>query len=236
MMNDIVRIETEEHFLPQFAIVGYKKTRSYHEDDHYFTYHKVKAEKLTAGTPLTKDTAKNIFECLEGDLIKYSFKGIIPNSLLHFEFKGNLNLLWTFFPKQTTLHFKERTGISTGLYPIPKLVFCLQGNCLRVFAIDRKDRIEPSTRLLYAPFLNVGTNGNVCMGTASINYEGFEYYEDIMCYVERQFFNSVFTEIHNNKLIKGNIVERMKSIQGIGKFDDRLLISSNLQLKDLYEK
>ena len=236
MMNDIVRIETEEHFVPQFAIVGYKKTRSYSEDDHYFTYHKVKAEKLTAGTPLTKDTAKNIFECLEGDLIKYSFKGIIPNTLLHFEFKGNFSLVWMVFPKQTTLYFKETTGIPTGLYPIPKLVFSLQGNNLRVFALNRKDHIEQSTKLFYAPFMNVGINGNVCMGTASINYEGFEYYEDIMCYAERQFFNSVFTETHNNNLIKGNIIERMKSIQGIGKFDDKLLVSCNLQLKDLYEK
>lgn len=235
-MEKKLTIDTEEHLIPKFAIIGYKKTSSDYKHGHYFSYHNIVAEMLTAGMPLTKDTASNIFRCLEGDLIKYSFKGILPKNLLHFDFKETLSIIWIVHPKQYNLFFDTKTGIPIGLYPLPKLVFALNGNSLKVFALKRNDTLENDTKLHHAPLLNINSRGKVCMGSASIDYEGFEFYEDIMGYVEKQFFNSVFTETHHNDLVKGNIIQIMKNLNGKKRFDEILLVTNNQTLKDLYEK
>ena len=73
------------------------------------------------------------------------------------------------------------------------------------------------------------------MGNASMDYDGFEYYEDIMGFVEQQFFRSVFTATHHNHIAKGNIVDVMKRNFGKTSFDDGLLNENKLILKDLYE-
>lgn len=234
-MERLTILQADKHYLPKFAIIGYSKEEDYYNRRHYFSYHNIVGEKLTAGMPLTKDTARNIFTCLEGELIKYSFKGMLPKNLIHFDFKGHIQLVWYVYPKQHTLYFDTGTGIPSGKYPLPKLVFKLEGNSLSVFSVLRKDTLSESTAVYNAPLLNVNGRGKVCMGNASMDYDGFEYYEDVMGFVEQQFFRSVFTAAHNNNLVKGNIVNVMKENLKKPSFDDGLLIESKLTLRDIYE-
>lgn len=228
-------IQTDTHYLPNFAIIGYTLEDDYFNKCHYFSYHNIVGERLTAGMPLTKDTARNIFTCLEGDVIRFRFKGMIPKTLIHFDFKGNIHLVWYVHPKQYILYFDAGTGIPSGFYPLPKLIFKLDGCSLSVFAVMRRDTLCESTHLYNAPLLNVNGSGKVCMGNASMEYEGFEYYEDIMGFIEQQFFRSVFTATHNNKLVKGNIVSVMKEHFEKPSFDDGLLIERKSTLNELYE-
>lgn len=235
-MENVIRFDADEHLLPKFAIISYATNSELYQSTHYFSYHKIIGEKLTAGMPLTKETAQNLFQCLESDLVKFSFKGVLPKSLIHFDFKGNLRLIWFVHPKQHSLFFDSITGISMGLYPMPKLLFFLEGNNLRIFSLKRNDSLNDATKLYHAPFLNVGSTGRVCMGNATMDYDGFDFYEDIMEFVEKQFFSSMFTATHHNQLIKGNLIDYMKDIQGQQKFDDSILIPNNLILNQLYEK
>ncbi len=228
-------LQADEHFLPKYAIIGYSQDKDYYNQGHYFSYHNIVGEKLTAGMSLTKDTARNIFSCLEGDLIKFRFKGMLPKTLIHFDFKGNLQLVWYVHPKQHTLYFDTNTGVTSGKYPLPKLVFKLEGNILKVFALLRRANLNESTSLYNAPLLNVNSQGKVCMGNASMDYDGFEYYEDIMGFVEQQFFRSVFTATHHNQIAKGNIVEVMKQHFEKPSFDDGLLLKNSMILNQLYE-
>jgi len=234
-MENIASINTEEHYLPKIAIVGYERTNGYYNSENYFSFHKIVAGKFSAGMPLTKDTARNIFSSLESELFKFSFKGILPKNLIYFNLKGNLNLIWYNHPKQYQLYFDGKTGIESGKYPMPKLLFFLKDNCLRVFALHRADMLDNETPIYNAPMLNINSGGKVCMGTASINYDGFEFYEDIMGYVEQQFFRSVFTESHHQNLVKGNIVKVMKALRNTSKFDDALLQKNSRTLNELYE-
>ncbi len=234
-MEQLAILQADQHFLPKFAIIGYAKEDDYYNRSHYFSYHSVVGEKLTAGMPLTKDTARNIFTCLEGELIKFRFKGMLPKNLIHFDFKGHIQLVWYVHPKQHTLYFDTATGIPSGKYPLPKLVFKLEGNSLSVFAVLRNDQLSENMWLYNAPLLNVNGRGNVCMGNASMDYDGFEYYEDIIGFVEQQFFRSVFTATHNNNLVKGNIVNVMKENFEKPSFGDGLLIANKMTLSELYE-
>lgn len=234
-MEQITVLQATDHYLPKFAIIGYVKEDQYYRNDHYFSYHEVVGTKLTAGMPLTKDTARNIFTCLEGDLIKFRFKGMLPKNLIHFNFKGSFQLIWYIHPNQQMLYFDARMGIPSGKYPLPKLIFKLVGNSLKVFAVNRKDTLSDGTTLYHAPLLNIGKQGNVCMGNASMDYDGFEYYEDVMGFVEQQFFRSVFTETHHNSLVDGNIVKVMKQHFEKPSFYDGVLIANKMTLKQLYE-
>ncbi|HEA21757.1 MAG TPA: hypothetical protein ENH87_12685 [Pricia antarctica] len=137
--------------------------------------------------------------------------------------------------KQRMLYFDTKTGIPSGKYPLPKLIFKLEGNALKVFALNRKDSITDGTPLYHAPLLNIGRQGNVCMGNASMDYDGFDYYEDVMGFVEQQFFRSVFTETHHTRLVDGNIVNVMKQNFGKPSFNDRVLIVNKMTLNELYE-
>ncbi len=234
-MERIAVLQATDHFLPKFAIIGHTKGDNYYRNDHYFSYHEVAGTKLTAGMPLTKDTARNIFTCLEGDLIKFRFKGMLPKNLIHFDFKGTFQLIWYVHPIQRMLYFDTKTGIPSGKYPLPKLIFKLEGNALKVFALNRKESLSDNTPLYHAPLLNIGRQGNVCMGNTSMDYDGFEYYEDVMGFVEQQFFHSVFTETHHNQLVDGNIVNVMKQNFEKPSFDDEVLIANKLTLNQLYE-
>lgn len=73
------------------------------------------------------------------------------------------------------------------------------------------------------------------MGNASMDYDGFEYYEDVMGFVEQQFFRSVFTETHHNQLVDGNIVNVMKQNFEKPSFDDEVLIANKMTLNQHYE-
>lgn len=234
-MEQTAVLNAKDHFLPKFAIIGYEREDENYRNDHYFSYHEVAGTKLTAGMPLTKDTARNIFTCLEGDLIKFRFKGMLPKNLIHFDFKGTFQLIWYVHPKQRMLYFDAKTGISSGKYPLPKLLFKLEGNALKVFALNRKESLSDDTPLYHAPLLNIGRQGNVCMGNVSMDYDAFEYYEDVMGFVEQQFFRSVFTETHHNQLVDGNIVNVMKQNFEKTSFDDEVLIANKLTLNQLYE-
>ncbi|QLG46604.1 hypothetical protein [Costertonia aggregata] len=234
-MEQIAVLNAKDHFLPKFAIIGYEREDENYRNDHYFSYHEVAGTKLTAGMPLTKDTARNIFTCLEGDLIKFRFKGMLPRNLIHFDFKGNFQLIWYVHPKQRMLYFDAQTGIPSGKYPLPKLIFKLEGNSLKVFALNRKESLTEDTSLYHAPLLNIGSHGKVCMGNASMDYDEFEYYEDVMGFVEQQFFRSVFTDTHHNNLVEGNIVNVMKQNFEKPSFDDGVLIANKMTLNQLYE-
>lgn len=234
-MEILTTLTAEEHFLPKIAIVGYESVKEYYTQENYFSFHNIVGGKLTAGMPLTKETARNIFECLETELFKYSFKGILPKSLVHFNLKGGLELLWYVHPKVHQLYFDAKTGIESGRYPMPKLLFQLHDKELKIYALNRSDSLTDETKVYHAPVLNCNAQGAICMGNASLNYDGFEYYEDIMGFVEQQFFRSVFTETHHNRLIKGNYVTTMKALKDTSRFDDTLLQENNQLLADLYE-
>lgn len=83
--------------------------------------------------------------------------------------------------------------------------------------------------------MNIGRQGNVFIGNVSMVYGGFEYYEEIMGFVEQQFSRSFITETHHNQLVDGNILNVMKDNFEKPSFDDKLLIANKMTLNRLYE-
>lgn len=229
-MERLDKTGIENMHIPKCAIVMYN-TPNY--STPIFQYHKIINGKLTAGQSLTLSTAKNIFKSLKVEAKTYQFKGIIPKYVLSINQSTKLSITWAVRAQKKYLYFKESTAIESGLYPLPKLIFQLSGSQLRVFAVGKKEELTEDSVLFFSPFLNVGKKGAVCMGTASLNYSSFTYIEDIISFVEKQFFSSVFSETHNNAITKGNVISHYKKLLNKNSFNDNILNPSNIKLSQL---
>ncbi|SEC67903.1 PRTRC system protein B [Tenacibaculum sp. MAR_2009_124] len=230
-MFALSNIRERDNLIPTFAIIGYISDKQ----NNLVTYHTIQKDKLSSGEPLTKETANGIFGALKAELQPYSFKGIIPRNVLHFNMKVNLELTWICNPKVKKLYFAEDTDIKSKSYPIPKLIFRLIGKTISVFAIKSNDPINENTQVYFSPFLNVDNNGNVCMGDTSLNYQNFEHYEEIMQFIENQFFCSMFTHIHNSNMLNKNVVLAYKEHENKKKFNEQLLVESPFKIHHIYE-
>ena len=60
----------------------------------------------------------------------------------------------------------EAKKLNSGIFPQPPLVFKVRGGELFVRALERSVRPESTTRLMTAPYWNVGQEAKVCLGTA----------------------------------------------------------------------
>ena len=61
---------------------------------------------------------------------------------------------------------EEARKLNGGIFPHPPLVFKVRGSELFVRALEKNVRPEASTRLMNAPYWNVGGDARVCLGTA----------------------------------------------------------------------
>ena len=234
MMDETI-YDPQRHFVPKLAIVGYEAHNEYYGNGAcYFSKHPIIGGKLGAGAPLTQEMVKDILKLVDVESNEYTFKGRLPKQLLYFKDKGQLLLVWYCDRKTERLLFKEGLDIPTASYPLPKLIFVLNGNTLFVYAIKRKTPLHDGTQLYHAPFMNVYSPGSVCMGDVSVDYGRFGHYEDIMDFAEKQFFMSLFTHTNHNDLLDGNFVELMCQMKGRQAFDEKLLIPNHKTLCDTY--
>jgi len=191
-------------------------------------------DQLGVGKPLTEESAKHIFGFLEGKTFSnsYGFKGIIPENILQFK-TDDLFVVW-FTPAQTKqLHFKDTLPVNSDYYPVPPLVWKLTPNNLSVFAVLQKP-FSDNERLYQAPFLNVGSNGSVCMGSAKYRTTSTKY-EKIIQKAEDAFFNSVFTHTNTDRLVEGNIVDLLQELQEkkIKAFPSDRLLKAKMSVSNL---
>ncbi|TLP81845.1 hypothetical protein [Maribacter sp. ACAM166] len=228
--------DPRQHYEPKVALIGYEAVNGYNgQDKCYFSKHPIRKGKLGAGAPLTKDAVRDMLKLVDVDKNQFSFKGLLPRKLLYFKEKGTLQLVWCCNRKTERLLFKDGLEISTGDYPIPKLLFSLFGESLSVYGLLRKKPIHERSELYHAPFMNTYITGNVCMGNATLDYGHLGFYEDIMAFAEQQFFQSVFTHTNHNHLLNGNYVELMPQMLEKQNFDETLLIPNHKTINDIYE-
>lgn len=164
--------------------------------------------------------------------INYHIDFITPN-ILHFK-KEQRHLIWYSKPQRQKLLFDEKLNIQSTNYPLPYLLWVLQENTLKVFALKNapKDANEP---LFQAPFLNVYNSGKVCMGSASLKHRSTDY-SVLIPFCEYAFFNSTFTHTNCDRILTRNIVDVYTQQAQNPKldFNNDLLLKTELTIKDLF--
>ena len=133
------------------------------------------------------------------------------------------------------MFFTESLEIPNGIAEIPALLWYADRNKLIVFALSSDRRPTQKTKLYYAPFFNVYENGNVCMGTVSVNIKSSASVEEFTAAWENYFFNSYFSHLmQNHNPVKGNCVSLWKELIRTEKpFPEEVLKKANRTLKNL---
>lgn len=175
-----------------------------------FELHKVDKGRIGAQIPFSKKTAERIFSIFDSErYVPKSFKGFIPKNVVIAKDgpTDGMHLIWTVKEAPRTLYFSNSSGIKTGVYAVPDLIFRYKANVLQVLA-TKTVKVDGNTALFHAPFFNVYTTGNICMGNVNVHRsERFESFDGVMEFLENAFFNSVFTH-SNNPLIDAQLIQR----------------------------
>lgn len=161
----------------------------------------------------------------------YSFKGLIPKNVISYS-ENKYYIIWVTEKSKEKHLFTTRAGVKTGIYPIPRLLWKMDSESLWIYALKEHDEINEETILYNAPFMNISSNGLVCLGTVKLmKTEDYQKFIDNVYY---QFFNSYFTHTNNDKLLKMNYTTFLKQNVNQDYFNDELLIpSEKTKLKNI---
>ncbi|MEA9412606.1 PRTRC system protein B [Flavobacterium sp. PL02] len=189
--------------------------------------------------PLTVKEANVLAKSLQSDEEKSKAflkpKGILPMNILHINPSEKGTVLWYTKAQKRQLFFVNGLDISSGMSYVPPMVWYANKNSLSVFALAGERRPTEKTPLYYAPFFNVYENGNVCMGTVSIDIKNSASVEEFTTAWEHYFFNSYFSHLLGNyNPIKGNCTILWKNLIGTDKtFPKEVLKPNNKTIKNL---
>ena len=135
-----------------------------------------------AATPLTLRQLHSFNQSLQGLVSSTVAKAqnalqLLPATVLAFEPHLSTTVWWR--PTSPVPQFYDcaELGKIQGVINIPSLVFCQEGNGLKVCAIKGKDRPGAQTLVYHAPLFNIHSNGAVCLG--EVNLKSVHLIEDI---------------------------------------------------------
>lgn len=145
---------------------------------------------IRPGNPLTEGDYKDLIEGLkpkDRPVVEWNDPSVLA--------KGMGRLIWWTPPRKRALFFKKSSSSlipveGKGNCPTPGLVFMAGPRTLHVFAFKGDTAPTRQTQLFQAPFFNVWSNGQVCVGNATLPDE--DQRNDLEAW-ERFFFGSNFT-------------------------------------------
>ncbi len=152
--------------------------------EQYISLHPIVDGKISSGQPLTRQAALEIAKALLPQAVELI---ALPDNLV--AFAPGTEMYWWLPEGGKHLFFKKDTGIESGVMPVPALLFGVNGDNLRVWALKGNERPTMDTWLYCAPFFNV-SGSSVCTGNS--NTPDRVRIEDIKKW-EKVFFRSAFT-------------------------------------------
>ena len=195
-------------------------------------FHKYENGVLGPGTNIRMRNIKSIFKhtMLEKNQSFMSFKSIIPENILSFD-PIDGNVMFYTKPEMQTLFFSKDLNLDvkpTDKFKMPFLLWNYKNENLQIFALKRKPT-KDTDDLYNAPFMNVSSNGSVCMGNVKYGQET-KYFEDLIDDIVFKFYNSIFTHTNNNNLLTINYLHFLKKYK-----NDKNVSYANLLVKSNYK-
>lgn len=199
--------------------------------DYDVLYHPMGKKSLLAGRPLKGSSLKSIFSFVAGmeDFVTYSFKGLVPKNIIKYNTESGKIIFYTSECFRTMI-FNQKE-IETTTYSIPKLLWVYNRMELKIYAL--KDEPTDENQILYqAPFLNVSSNGSVCMGSVDFKNKSGNF-DGLSEIITDLFFNSIFTHTNCDKLSTENILEVYKKAKSKDFLWNEYLVPTKLKLIDV---
>lgn len=219
-LNDILH----ERLTPSQAFIIYRRDAadrsvSLNNEAAYIELHPIvttgERYALGPGAPLTKKQVLNLAALATADRSAL-LGGFLPATgrLLYLDPSPALpRILWWRPPEKRALIFDERqSGIASGEYPLPTLLFDLRDRELSVYAVAN-DAVTPCSLLKNAPFPNVYADGRICMGNCRLP----AMRGDLVALIERYealFYRSEFTHFIHQTVTRSPVTALFKGIAG----------------------
>ncbi len=189
--------------------------------------------------PLSLNESKQLAKALDiSDFLKRSFlkpTGLLPKNVLYLNPDQDGFAIWHTPAQKRNLYFVESLKIQNGEFSLPPLLWKASKKRLSVFALNSNSAINEQSPLYHAPFFNLYKNGEVCMGTVSINIQSDCSLEEFITQWENNFFNSYFSHlIMKQSPVKGNLIQLWQKLFKTQKeFPLKCLTKNGFTLKDL---
>jgi|GEM_PF-5426171 len=223
-LNDILR----EQLAPAQALIIYRRNAadrsiSLNNETAYIELHPIVTAgdryALGPGAPLTKKQVLNLAALATADRSAL-LGGFLPATgrLLYLNPSPALpRLLWWRPPEKREIIFDERqSGIASGEYPLPALVFDLADRSLSVYAVAG-DAVTPRSLVKNAPFPNIYADGSLCMGNCRLPAMQGDIADLIERY-EALFYRSEFTHFIHGEPTRSPVTSLFKAIAGSDAF------------------
>ena len=162
-------------------------------------------------------------------------EGILPSNVLHIDPTDNGSLLWYTKGQKQTLHFTENLNLPSAEITLPSLVWKADRKHLRLYALKGKSKPAALTPLYHAPFFNLYSNGNVCMGDVSVRIRQAASLEEFIGAWHGYFYGSYFSHlIDSHNPVAGNLSSLYRELLGKDEpFPVAALVKTKITLKDL---
>lgn len=222
-LNEILR----EQLTPSQALIIYRRAPTDRavtpNETAYIELHPIitAGERYTLGpgAPLTKKQVVNLAALATADRSAL-LGGFLPvtGRLLYLDPSPALpQLLWWRPPEKRALIFDERqSGIASGVYPLPALLFNLKDRDLSVYAVADA-AVTPQSPIKNTPLPNIYEDGRICMGNCRLP----AMRGDIVPLIERYeelFYRSEFTHFIHKRPARSPVTALFKKIAGADAF------------------
>ena len=230
-MEQIITTENyNSEFIPEFQLTFYRNSQEVFVEKELFRGNSKGLGKM----PMDINDLKNLSECYYNikDERKGFFKGLIPDNMIYCD---NLKIVWLVSAERKNIFFENREFVYS--YIIPNLIFKWEKDTLYVRAILEKDfnrKLKFIDTLLYkAPFPNIYSAGNVCMG--NVKDCPSHYLDEMIEYYTKAFFESEFNRCHDT-VVQGNINEVWNIAGKSICFPEDRLIKANQTIKQFIHR
>lgn len=204
------------------AVVVYEMLceQQQNEKGYYITQHDIVDGAVREGKPITREGLMRLCKSMIPSLARKRLSFINDEVIAYNCSAIHPTVIWWRRSSAETLYFTENTGIKSGRYPVPPLLFMLKDQSLHVWALGSNQRPYPHTVYYSPPFPNC-QGGKVCLGNSEIP-ESTEL--DSLKIWESVFFKSTFTEFEEPQLKKITVRDLWKSLKGKKRFPNVCLV------------
>lgn len=196
-MNNITD-QIIRNYKPVLSVIVYDGGNN----NYYLESHNINKDgKILEGKPLKQETLNEIVDTFFDERKDRSqVDGLIPENLLSFNVLpgGNYKMVWYRPAEVRMIYFDEKLHIKSGKAWIPALIYTAERNGLNVYAIASDSRPGEVTKLYQAPFHNVASDGDVCLGNAKVKKPSQKTYLTEMKYWEDLFWLSEFSHLNGS--------------------------------------
>jgi PRTRC genetic system protein B len=199
-------------YLPEKALVIYR-LQSLEKQDIYVEAYDINANGSPVNAhPLSIDESTELARALDTSKeLNRRFltpRGLLPEQVLYIDHNHNGCVIWHTPAREVNLFFTEDLTIPNGKAKLPPLLWKATKEQLYIYALKTSKKPDGKTLVYHAPFFNVHSNGNVCMGTVAISIENDCFLEDFISQWEHYFFESRFSHlIGEHNPVRCNIVQ-----------------------------